>query len=112
MKSPHKPVAPAHLQPTTGAWWESVCHRWALEPHHVKLLTLASEAWDRSNEAREQVQRDGLMVPTKAGGPRLHPCVKVKEQAEIAFARLLRELDLDLEAPPAASRPAPLRSMK
>jgi P27 family predicted phage terminase small subunit len=108
-----KPIdAPAHLQPDTRAWWADVVARWQLEDHHVRLLTLMAEAWDRSNEAREQIQRDGLMVPTKAGGPRLHPCVKVKEQAEIAYARLLRELDLDLEAPPAASRPAPLRSMR
>ena len=109
---PSKPSAPAHLQPTTQEWWLSIVSRWDLEPHHVRLLTLLCEAWDRSNAAREQIQRDGLMVPTKAGGPRLHPCVKVKEQAEIAFARLLRELDLDLEAPPAASRPAPLRSLR
>jgi P27 family predicted phage terminase small subunit len=112
MKRPSTPVAPAYLQPATRAWWEAVTGRWELEEHHVRVLTLAAEAWDRGQQAREQIQRDGVMMPTKAGGPRLHPCVKVKEQAEIAFARLLRELDLDLDVPPSASRPAPLRSLR
>jgi P27 family predicted phage terminase small subunit len=112
MKAPVKPSAPAHLRPATRQWWAAVTERWELEAHHVQLLTLAAEAWDRSNDAREQLARDGLTVTTKAGGPRLHPCVKVKEAAEIAYARLLRELDLDLDAPPAAARPTALRSMK
>ena len=112
MKAPEKPLGPLHLRPATREWWGSVVTRWELEPHHVKLLTLAAEAWDRSQEAREQLEKDGGLTITKASGPRLHPCVKVKEQAEIAFARLLRELDLDLDAPPAASLPALLRSLK
>jgi hypothetical protein len=96
MKAAEKASAPTHLQPLTQSWWESVVRRWQLEEHHVRLLTLAAEAWDRGQEARPQVEQGGLMVPTKAGGPRLHPCVKVKEQAEIAFACLIRELDLGL----------------
>jgi len=31
-----------------------------LEPHHVRLLTLAAEAWDRGQQAREVLDRDGL----------------------------------------------------
>jgi phage terminase small subunit len=90
-----------------------VVERWQLEPHHEKLLTLAAESWDRCAEAREQVRREGLTVATKAGGPRLHPCVRVEQDARLAFARLLRELDLDLE-PPAEERKRPpaLRSMR
>ena len=112
MKGPSKPVAPAYLQPATRAWWEAVVSRWQLEDHHVRLLTLAGEAWDRGQQAREQILVDGPTTGTKAGGLRCHPAVKVESDCRLAFARLLRELDLDLEAPPAASRPAPLRSMK
>lgn len=83
MKAAEKVSAPTHLQPVTRAWWESVVRRWQLEEDHVRLLTLAAEAWDRGQEARQQVEQDGLMVPTKAGGPRLHPCVKVKNKPRL-----------------------------
>ena len=112
MKPPGKPVAPAYLQPATKVWWESVTGRWELEEHHIRLLTLAGEARDRGQQAREQILRDGLTTGTKNGGLRAHPAVRVESDCRLAFARLVRELDLDLEAPPAASRPAPLRSMK
>jgi len=103
--------APEHLQPATRTWWLSVVTRWELEPHHVKLLTLAAESWDRCQQARELIDRDGLTTETKSGGLRAHPAVRIEIDSRLAFARLVRELDLDLDAPPAAARPAPLRSI-
>ena len=105
-------TAPDYLQPATRAWWESVVTRWELEPHHVRLLTLACVAWDRHEEARALLEREGLTTGTKAGGRRCHPAVRIESDCRLQFARLVRELDLDLDAPPAASRPAPLRSLR
>jgi P27 family predicted phage terminase small subunit len=103
--------APRHLKPATRRWWESVVSTWELAGHHVRLLTLAAESWDRCAEAREQIARDGLTVETKAGGPRLHPCVRVETDSRLAFARLLRELDLDISPPTESKRPPALRSI-
>jgi len=106
------PTAPSHLTKPTREWWASVVTRWDLEPHHVRLLTLAAEAWDRGVQARTAIARDGLVTTTKDGGLRQHPAVRIESDCRLAFARLIRELDLDLDQPVAASRPAPLRSMR
>lgn len=106
------PKAPRHLRAATRRWWLDVCRRWVLEEHHVRLLTHAGEVWDRGVEARAQIKRDGLTVPTKSGGPRLHPCVRLEVECRTQFARLIRELDLDLEAPKETTRrPPSLRSV-
>ena len=76
------------------------------------LLTLAGESWDRGQEARQQVACEGLTVETRDGGKKLHPCVRIETDCRLAFARLIRELDLDLEPPQAASRPPALRSIR
>jgi P27 family predicted phage terminase small subunit len=112
MKASESLTAPAYLAPATRAWWEATVGRWQLEDHHKKLLTLAAEAWDRGQQAREAIARDGLTTVTKDGGTRAHPAVRIESDCRLAFARLVRELDLDLEAPAAASRPAPLRSVR
>jgi len=104
--------APRHLKAATRRWWAAVVADWKLEEHHVRVLTLAAEAWDRCQEARALIDRDGLTVETKAGGPRLHPAVRVETDCRLAFARLLRELDLDLDPPvEERSRPPALRSI-
>jgi len=112
MKASDTPTAPAYLEPGTRAWWQSVADRWQLEQHHIRLLTLAAESWDRGQQAREQILRDGPTTGTKEGGLRCHPSVKIESDCRLAFARLIRELDLDLEPPVAASRPAALRSLR
>lgn len=106
------PIAPTHLAKPTREWWMSVVSRWDLEPHHIRLLTLAAEAWDRGVQARKAISRDGLVTKTKDGGLRQHPAIRIEADCRLAFARLLRELDLDLDQPAASSRPAPLRSMR
>jgi P27 family predicted phage terminase small subunit len=103
--------APRHLKAATRRWWTAVVTDWQLEDHHVRLLTLAGEAWDRCSQARELIAKEGLTVPTKAGGPRLHPAVRVETDARLQFARLLRELDLDVQPPADAKRPPLLRSL-
>jgi len=102
--------APAHLTAETGAWWLHVHGDFDLEPHHSRLLTLAAEAWDRCGQAREIIDRDGLVVVTADGGLKQHPAVSIERDSRLAFARLLRELDLDAATPPERARPPGLRS--
>lgn len=106
-----KQRAPQHLQPATRSWFAAVLRDYELEPHHVRLLQLAGESWDRCTQARELLDRDGLTVPTGDGGLKAHPAVGIERDARLAFARLVRELDLDVEAPSSERRGPPgLRS--
>lgn len=104
------PKAPRHLQAATRRWWRSVVEDYQLEEHHVRLLTLAGEAWDRCQEARRALARHGMTYTDRFGAPKARPEVAIERDARTGFARLLRELDLDVD-PPAAerSRPAQLR---
>ena len=88
-------TAPKHLTDASREWWRGVLASFDLEDHHLRLLTLAAEAWDRGQEARETLAQDGAYYTNKNGEPRAHPAVAVERDARIAFARLVRELDLD-----------------
>lgn len=97
--------APAHLRPATRRWWASVVAGYELEAHHERLLTLACEAFDRCEQAREVLDTDGVTFLDRFGTPRAHPCVAIERDSRLAFARLVRELDLDTEPPPTSRRP-------
>jgi phage terminase small subunit len=91
--------APGHLHPATQAWFRAVAGGYILEEHHLRLLTLAGEAWDRCVEARGQLTKDGLTVAGREG-LKAHPCVAIERDARAAFARLLHQLGLDdVDAP-------------
>lgn len=102
------PEAPTHLEPETRIWWAQVESAFELEAHHLKLLTFAAEAWDRAQQARERIAKDGAYLPDRFGVLHAHPAVAVERDSRLAFARLIRELDLDTEAPP-ESRPPGIR---
>lgn len=93
------PRAPAHLAPETRRWWRQVVNDFELEPHHVRLLTLAAEAWDRCTAARKALDAGGVTYRDRFGQPKPRPEVAVERDSRIAFARLLRELQLDVQAP-------------
>lgn len=95
--------APSHLEAATAAWWRHVAGRFELEQHHERLLTAACEAWDQAQAARVELVSAGMFYEDRFGQPRAHPAVAVERDARIAFARLVRELDLDSDrADPAA----------
>ncbi len=103
------PVAPSHLSPDMTAWWRQIVSEYSLEPHHLHLLRAACEAWDRMQQAREAVAKHGLTSDDK-GMCRARPEVAMERDSKIAFARLIRELDLDSEPPSQRSRPPAILS--
>jgi phage terminase small subunit len=97
-KAPKTPTIPAHIKGPIRGWARQVMADFDLEPHHVLLLTKACEAHMRGDQARRQLDRDGLTVMGKQG-LRSHPCVAIERDSRLSFARLVRELALDANAP-------------
>lgn len=107
-KASAPPRPPKHLRKPTQSWFKDVLIDYDLEPHHVRLLTLAAEAWDRACAAREVIDRDGLTYDDRFGQPKARPEVGIERDSRIGFARLLRELALDVDPP--ADTPRALRT--
>lgn len=100
---------PGHLRAATRRWFASVVSDYDLDSHHVRLLTLAAEAWDRGQQAREVIDRDGMTFSDRFGQPKARPEIAIERDSRIGFARLIRELGLDVEPPPEAPRMARTR---
>ena len=104
------PPAPLHLSPAMRSWWDAIVRDYELDVHHLKILEAAADAWDRMVQARIQLATDGLTVQG-VHGPKTHPAVNVERDSRAAFARLIRELDLD-ESTPAPARYVPPPSLR
>ena len=101
--------SPRHLQPETRRWYEHVVSEFDLEAHHKRLLSLAAEAWDRGQNARKSLAEAGsLIFIDRFGQPHSRPEVAIERDAAISFARLIRELCLDIELPAETPRPPTL----
>jgi len=95
--------APRNLSAEGKTLWRAVLAEYELGAHHCALLATALEAHDRMREAQRAVERDGPYVDGRFG-VKSHPGLAVERDSRLAFARLIRELGLDLETP-AQSRP-------
>ncbi len=60
-------------------------------------------------QARVALAEHGLTFTDASGSPKTRPEVAIERDSRIAFARLIRELDLDVDTP-AEVRPPALRS--
>src|ERR1035437_4059512 len=89
---------PTHLSKSAKDWWKTVANRVVLESHHYKLLLLACQAFDLSQEAHLELARVGRVFNDRFGCPKLHPLVLVERDARLSFAKLVRELGLDVVA--------------
>lgn len=90
---------PKHLRTATKKWWTGVLDEYDLEPSEIRLLTLAGEAWDRGQQAREIVDSEGMTFLDRFGQPKARPEIGIERDSRIGFARLLRELALDIGEP-------------
>jgi phage terminase small subunit len=83
---------------------------YSLEPHHIRLLTLACEAYDSATEASEVLRHEGKIFIDRFDQPKPRPEVAIQRDSAIGFARMLRELDLDVAGPTDRARPPALNS--
>ncbi|WP_018262368.1 P27 family phage terminase small subunit [Methylobacterium sp. WSM2598] len=111
MSVKRRPTPPEHLSEATQRWWRAVVEDYDLEGHHLRLLQLAAEAWDQCQTARTAIAERGMTFDDRFGSPRARPEVAIERDSRLAFARLVRELDLDVEPPgEGRSRPPALLS--
>jgi len=94
-----KIAAPKHLRKETRGFWSGIVRDFQLEPHHVKLLTAACESWDRAIQAREAVTLAGCFSTNRHGEIKPHPGLSVERDSRSLFAKLIRELNLDVDTP-------------
>lgn len=99
MAEPGALAPPKHLRAATKRWWRDVLDEYDLEASDLRLLTLAGEAWDRGQQAREIVDREGMTFTDRFGQPKARPEIGIERDSRIGFARLLRELALDIGEP-------------
>ena len=102
------PQPPKHLRAATQRWWAGVVSDYDLDESLLKLLTLAAESWDRGCEARESLKKHGLTFNDRFGQPHARPEIAIERDSAIRFARLMRELALDV-AEPEEVRPPEIR---
>jgi hypothetical protein len=103
-EEPSATSPPLDLSGAARAWWCATVEEFELEPHHVRTLTEAAFAWDRSQQARSLVNQQGLVVQDPSGQLRPHPAVAIEHDSRLAYLRAMHQLDLDT-APLATSRP-------
>jgi P27 family predicted phage terminase small subunit len=87
--------APAHLSREMKAWFTSIASEYVLESHHLRVLQSACESWDRCQQSRKMLKRDGLTALDGKGALKAHPAVAIERDSRLAFLRALRELGLD-----------------
>ena len=100
---------PADLSDASVVFWHHVTSTFELEMHHLKILEGACRSWDRAEEARSILARDGVVQTDRFGQKKPHPGVQIERDSRAMFCRCLRELALDVEEAPEPGRPPAIR---
>lgn len=90
---------------TAAAWTKAVKAKYELCEHHELLLELAARCWDRTEGCRRIVERDGPTFTDRFGTPHMRPEAILEQRGRLDFAKLCRELGLDLAGDDDAPRP-------
>lgn len=101
------PSPPPHLTPESAEWWNEINASYQLQSYQLKILTAAAEALDVANEAAAALRVNGLTWEDRYGQVKKRPEVEIELTHKALFARLLRELCLDSEAPRENRPPRP-----
>lgn len=99
---------PKYLSKAAKAWWTEINDTYVLEAAQVLTLTECATAWDRCQQAREALEAAGsLTFEDRFGRPQVRPEVGIERDSRLAYARLMRELNLEVGA--SESRPPYLK---
>jgi phage terminase small subunit len=85
------------LEPATRKWITSLKKRYVLEDYRERLFILAGGAWDRAQQARRIIAKEGSIQTDRFGQKKAHPSIQIEALSMLNFAKLLRETGIDLE---------------
>jgi hypothetical protein len=88
-ESDGSPAAPAHLA-GSAMLWRSIVSDFDLESDALAILRVACESFDRAQQARELIEKDGLVI----NGRRSAAC-DIESSAHATFLRAMRQLGID-----------------
>ena len=61
------------------------------------LLRAALESFDRCEQARKLLKKEGLVIKDRFGQQKGHPAAAIERDSRLQMVRALRTLNLDLE---------------
>jgi len=94
------PKPPKHLGKHGRDFWRGVLSDYDFtDTHEFSILTEASGCLDRIAEARAEIANAGSYFTERWGQPKQHPAHSVERDNRTLFARLVRELNLDITPP-------------
>jgi len=99
---------PDYLKKSGKKFFKEISNTYELEEHHLKILALASQCLDRLDQARSQIESEGIFLKSRFDKLYLNPATKLEKENKVLFARLIRELNLDIELPKGLGRPPSL----
>lgn len=96
---PEKPETPPGLKERGTEFWSQVLSEFILDKaHDLERLSLAAKCLDELAADEATVAAQGrFFTNSKTGQIREHPASKAIRENKVLFARLVRELGLDLE---------------
>jgi phage terminase small subunit len=99
------PGVPKHLSKKAKELFQDITADYDLESHHIEILRLLCECLDRLEVCRKQLKRDGVFIVNRFGESKIHTALREEREQKVLFARLARELNLDLEIPESPRKP-------
>ena len=88
------PPPPEHLSDFSKGLWKKVMTHWFSEGRLI-MLEQALISLDRANQAREVIDRDGLVaVTTRTGVSHLHPAAKLERESRQLFMKAWKAIGL------------------
>ena len=90
--------APKNLSPAARSWWRRLVLEYSInDPAGELLLEQALRCFDRSEQARQVLDHDGVTTLDARGRPKIHPAAAVERDSRAGMLASLRALNLDLE---------------
>jgi P27 family predicted phage terminase small subunit len=88
------PTPPKGIRPEAVAEWRRLHRDYTIDADALPALVELCEALSRKIEAREVIERDGLIVKDRFGQDKAHPAISVERDSRLAVLRCLRVLGL------------------
>jgi P27 family predicted phage terminase small subunit len=85
IERPNLPRAPNGLSPSSRRLWKQAVGEFVFGPAELALLESACRSWQRAEQARELLDREGITTVSAAGMHHPHPAVRIERDAAREF---------------------------